>query len=85
MSDKFNDYNDDLEILSLDVDNESKLLDDRNKPSLIAITAYGYKTDTAIDTWFKDFFDRNNTYLLNQKENFLHMKADFEKYRREHC
>ena len=30
-------------------------------------------------------FDRNNTYLLNQKENFLHMKADFEKYRRENC
>ena len=85
MSDKFNDYNDDLEILSLDVDNESKLLDDRNKPSLISMISYGYKTDTAIDTWFKDFFDRNNTYLLNQKENFLHMKADFEKYRREHC
>ena len=47
--------------------------------------SYGYKTDTAIDRWFKDFFDRNNTYLLNQKENFLYMKADFEKYRREHC
>lgn len=83
--DDINDYNDDLEILSLDVDNESKLLDGRNKPSLIAITAYGYKTDVAIDTWFKDFFKRNDTYLLNQKENFLHMKADFEKYRREHC
>lgn len=78
-----NDYNDDLEILSLDVDNESKLLDDRNKPSLIAMTAYGYKTDTAIDTWFKDFFDRNDTYLLNQKENYLHMKSDFEKFNRE--
>ena len=83
--DDINDYNDDLEILSLDVDNESKLLDDKNKPSLISMISYGYKIDTAIDTWFKDFFDRNNTYLLNQKENFLYMKADFEKYRREHC
>ena len=83
--DDINDYNDDLEILSLDVDNESKLLDDRNKPSLISMISYGYKTDVAIDTWFKDFFSRNNTYLLNQKENFLHMKADFEEYRRENC
>lgn len=74
------DYEGDLEILSLDVDNESKLLDDKNKPSLIAMVAYGYKTDVSIDSWFKNYFENNNTYLLNQKENYLHMKADFEKF-----
>ena len=74
------DYESDLEILSLDVDNESKLLDDKNKPSLIAMIAYGYRNDVSIDSWFKTYFENNNTYLLNQKENYLHMKADFEKY-----
>ena len=74
------DYEGDLEILSLDVDNESKLLDDKNKPSLIAMVAYGYMNDVSIDSWFKTYFENNNTYLLNQKENYLHMKTDFEKY-----
>lgn len=74
------DYEGDLEILSLDVDNDSKLLDDMNKPSLIAMVAYGYINDVSIDSWFKNYFENNNTYLLNQKENYLHMKADFEKF-----
>ena len=74
------DYEGDLEILSLDVDNDSKLLDDRNKPSLIAMVAYGYRNDVSIDSWFKTYFKNNNTYLLNQKENYIHMRADFESY-----
>ena len=77
------DYEGDLEILSLDVDNDSKLLEDKNKSSLIAMVAYGYKKDMSIDSWFRTYFENNNTYLLNQKENYLHMKEDFEKYSHE--
>ncbi len=74
------DYKDDFEILTLDLDNSSKLLEERNRPSLIAIIAYGYKEDIRIDKWFTDFFKRNNTYILNQKQNYLHMKSNLDKY-----
>ena len=75
-----NDYEGDLEILSLDVDNKNKLLEERNKPSLIAIIAYSYKNDEEIDHWFKHFFDNNNTYICCQKENYLYMLNDLRKY-----
>lgn len=73
-------YKEDLDILSLDVDNKSKLLENKNIPSLIAAIAYGYKNDIAIDLWFKDYFNRNNTYSINQKENFLHMIEDLNNF-----
>ena len=75
-----NDYEGDLEILSLDVDNKNKLLEEKNKPSLIAIIAYSYKNDEEIDHWFKHFFDNNNTYICCQKENYLYMLNDLRKY-----
>lgn len=74
------DYEEDLDILELDVDNSNHLLDKNNKPSLIAMIAYGYKEDKTIDSWFIDFFKRNNTYNRNQKENYLYMVNDLEKY-----
>lgn len=78
--DDISDYESDLDVLTLDVNNNSKLLNRQNRPSLIAMVAYGYKNDESIDMWFKSFFERNDTYLLNQKENYLHMKADFKKF-----
>lgn len=73
-------YKEDLEILSLDLDNTSKLLEERNLPSLIAIIAYGYKEDIFIDKWLVNFFKQNNTYILNQKRNYLYMKKDLDNY-----
>lgn len=74
------DYKEDFEILTLDIDNSSKLLEERNLPSLIAIIAYTYKEDIRIDKWLVDFFKQNNTYTLNQKQNYLHMKKDLDNY-----
>ena len=71
------DYKEDLDIVTLDVDNNSKLLDELNRKSLIAIIAYAYKIDENIDDWFKDYFNRNNTYETDQKRNYLHMRNDF--------
>ena len=71
------DYKEDLDIVTLDIDNNSKLLDELNRKSLIAIIAYAYKIDENIDDWFKDYFNRNNAYETDQKRNYLHMRNDF--------
>lgn len=74
------DYEEDYEIITLDVKNKSRLLDKRNKPSLIAMVAYGYKNDIIIDDWMIHYMNSNTMYLNNQKKNFLHMVDDLENY-----
>lgn len=77
------DYEEDLDVVTLDVDNNSKLLDEVNHKSLIALIAYAYKMDEDIDDWFKDYFKRTNTYEIDQKRNYLHMRNDFIKFNKE--
>ena len=74
------DYEEDLDVVTLDVDNNSKLLDGVNHKSLIALIAYAYKMDEDIDDWFKDYFRRTNTYEIDQKRNYLHMRNDFIRF-----
>ena len=74
------DYEEDLDVVTLDVDNNSKLLDGVNHKSLIALIAYAYKMDEDIDEWFKDYFKRTNTYEIDQKRNYLHMRNDFIRF-----
>ena len=71
------DYEEDLDVMTLNVDNNSKLLEKENHKSLIAVIAYAYKIDESIDTWFEDYFNRTNTYETDQKRNYLHMRNDF--------
>jgi hypothetical protein len=78
-----NKYEEDLEILTLYVDNTSKLLDDYNRPVLLAIVAYSYKNDIFLDKWFTDYFERNETYLLDKRKNFLRMVNDLEEFLKE--
>lgn len=73
-------YEEDFEILTLDVKNDNKLLEKCNRNSIIAMIAYSYKEDKPIDEWFVKFFEENNTYIENQKDNFLHMKDNLNKY-----
>lgn len=74
------DYEEDLDVVTLDVDNNSRLLDGVNHKSLIALIAYAYKIDKDIDDWFKDYFKRTNTYEIDQKRNYLHMRNDFIRF-----
>ena len=74
------DYEEDLDVVTLDVDNNSKLLDEVNHKSLIALIAYAYKMDEDIDDWFKDYFKRTNAYEIDQKRNYLHMRNDFIRF-----
>ena len=68
-------YSDMLDSLTVEVDNNTKLLDKHNKPSLVALIAYACEEecDDVLDEWIKNWFATNTTYILNQKENFLHM------------
>lgn len=73
-------YEEVLNDLTLNVDNSSKLLDEQNRASLVAIVAYSFDNDIDLDSWIVDYFERNNKYIRNQKENFIHMKQDLKKY-----
>jgi len=58
----------------------SKLLDRQNRLSLLAMVAYSYRQDVDLEEWLTEYAKNNNTYILDQKKNFLHMKKDFEKF-----
>ncbi len=73
-------YEEVLETLTLNVDNTSNLLKENNYPSLIALVAYSFLNDIDLDKWIVDFFKRENTYIYNQKDNYLYMKDDLENY-----
>ncbi|MCD7996453.1 MAG: hypothetical protein LUH21_04385 [Clostridiales bacterium] len=66
--------------LSLNVDNNSKLLSDENHVSLMGIVVYAFKNDIDLDNWFIDYFKANTTFLKNQKENYLHMVDSLNNY-----
>ncbi len=73
-------YNEILDDLTLNVDNNSKLLDSLNKPSLLAIVAYSCKKDIDLDEWIVKFFNCHTTFLTNQKENYIDMRNDLTNY-----
>lgn len=66
-------YEEDLEELTLNVDNNSKLLEKENHKSLIGVIAYGYINDITIDDWFVEFFKSHNSYLKDQDMNLKNM------------
>lgn len=66
-------YSDVLDDLTLEVNNNTKLLDKHNKPSLIALVGYACENDIDLDEWIVEFFKNNSTYILNQVENYKMM------------
>lgn len=58
----------------------SKLLDNENYLSLLAMVAYSYKEDIDLDEWMNQYAKNNNTYFIDQKKNYLHMKDDLHKF-----
>ena len=58
----------------------SKLLNDNNHMSLLAVVAYAYKNDIDLDEWMEEYASNNNTYYIDQKKNYLHMIKDLTAY-----
>lgn len=73
-------YEEVLDNLTLNIDNTSKLLDKHNHASLVAIVAYSFEYDIDPDDWIIDYFNKNKSYIRNQKDNFRYMKRDLERY-----
>lgn len=79
--DDLEDYEDTLDkLLDKTVKDGSRLLDEQNRLSLLAMMIYSYKEDKDLDEWMSDYAKKNNTYFVDQKKNFLHMKNSFEQY-----
>ena len=77
-------YNESLnKLLDNTVRVDSKLRDEENRPSLLAMMVYSYREDKDLDEWMAEYARKNNTYFVDQTRNFLHMKQDFEQYYRE--
>lgn len=76
-------YNESLDtLLENTVKVDSKLRHEQNRPSLLAMMVYSYKHDRDLDNWMISYAKNNNTYFIDQKKNYLHMKNDFEQYLR---
>ena len=74
-------YSEMLDDITLEVDNDTKLLDEHNRPSLIALVGYACENDIddKLVEWIKSFFVNNAMYILNQRENFTYMKNSLQK------
>ena len=74
-------YNESLnELLEKTVRIDSKLRNQENRPSLLAMMVYSYKEDKDLDNWMSEYAKNNNTYFVDQTRNFSYMKRDFEQY-----
>lgn len=71
-----------LEDYTVEIDEDAKQVVDRQIQAFVALVAYafGKEVDDAIPGWLVKYMDKNVTYSQNQKENYLHMKEDFENY-----
>lgn len=73
-------YSEVLDCLLSKVDSSSELRNKYNKPSMIALVAYSFYNDIDLDEWIMQFFARNNTYIKNQRDNYLYMVNDLKQY-----
>lgn len=58
----------------------SRLLQKENHASLLAMFVYSFENNVDLKDWLTQYASGHNTYFADQKKNFLHMKAEFEKY-----
>jgi len=80
---------DDIELYEMMANDFSEIIDDINseflsevnRPSFVALVGYAdyIGKSQMLSEWLPDF-EKNQDLLKDQKQNFLHMKNDFEKY-----
>lgn len=69
-----------LDDYTVEVDNSSKLLEKENRLSLLSLIAYSFEKEIELKDWFIDYFGKNNTYIKDQKENYLLMKTNVDSF-----
>lgn len=73
-------YQDMLDDLILEVNNDTKLLNIENRASLTALVAYACEQDIDVDEWFIQYFKTHASYRKDQKSNFRCMADDLQKF-----
>lgn len=66
---------------------DSKLRNEKNRLSLLAIMVYSCNENIKnadLENWMTKYAAKNNSYDPDQTQNFLNMKQDFDRYRKEH-
>lgn len=60
---------------------DSWVLSDHNRAPFVALVGYAMREDQddVLDEWLP-LYEKTGALLLNQKESFLHMRADFERF-----
>lgn len=71
-----------LEDYTVEIDEDTKQIVDKQIQAFVALVAYAFakEADAEIPNWLVDYTYRLTAYSQNQKENYLHMKEDFENY-----
>lgn len=81
-------YNESLDLLLENtVKVDSKLRNEKNRLSLLAIMVYSCNENIKnadLEKWMTKYATKNNSYDPDQTQNFLNMKRDFDQYRKEH-
>ena len=70
------DYEEYLDTITLNVDNSSKLLEAANHNPIIGVIAYAYQNDIDCDDWFVNYFNKTNTYNVDQIKSYFNMRND---------
>ena len=76
--DFYNQMLDDLEDRT--IKDGSKLLNPDNRLSLLTLVAYTIENDIDLDDWMLEYAKNNDTYFMDQKKNYLHMRQELEKF-----
>lgn len=63
----------------------SKLWDEDNRPSMLAMMVYSYKEDKDLEKWMTGYAKDHHAYFADQNKNFSHMKQDFERFCSRFC
>ena len=71
----------DIGFESFEIETYMKLLlEKENRLSLLSIVAYSFEKEIELKDWFIDYFNKNNTYIRDQRENYLVMKNDVDNF-----
>lgn len=78
-------HSDNLTSWTIGIPENSRINDAKNKPSMIAIATYAFENEESCDDetmieWFAQYEMKHQNFILNQKQNYLHMKENLDKY-----
>jgi len=80
--------NEDVELFEIVANDKAELVNEdswilsyKSRPSFVAIVGHAIREDNEemLEEWLP-VYERNNKFILNQKDAFLHMKSDFNKF-----